>query len=61
MNGPGQKIKERNFASLKQMLPDVREPEYLGLAHPYFKTLIRPIINNICTKLFVPYEKLRRD
>jgi hypothetical protein len=36
MDGPDQKIDERNFASLKRTLPDVREPEYLDLAQPCF-------------------------
>jgi hypothetical protein len=36
MDGPDQKIKKRNFASLKQTLPGVHEPKYLGLAQPFF-------------------------
>jgi hypothetical protein len=36
MDGLDQKIKERNFASLKRTLSGVREPEYLGLAQSYF-------------------------
>jgi hypothetical protein len=36
IDGPDQKIEERNFVSLKRTLPGVREPEYLGLAQPCF-------------------------